>query len=690
MGVAHHRVRPVDLAAVQEQMPDAVYSTKNFNLNYLSAGKAGAPPTDADYLRHATYKGKKHAGHPRFVTDLGDFLEDARSWLPDVKMQVSEVWFDRYEVFVIPVPDFGESKLGGPMIITSDLSVYGAPPPTLSYDMRRTCVHELIHVAQDDTLSNLQDFTLGLRWWIESTAEHLSLKLMRTRAGQPNPSPHFYTSRCPTLPATGMDGSTTLQPYAYAKLFDLMADRGVDTADLIKAVSARWNINEKALDEEIRSRTQGPGLFDYHAAFAGDYFYDNAWTGNMTGAGALNAVYATSTRDMFSRITTRSRGSLVARFYGETLIKEPAVVSKIYPFSAAALPEERETRLVVQVEAPPGAKNISVFFAEQRGNLPLADKPGPPTTLYPLPVATRMSTRRMASPLKKDTDINRVVVTVNHGSFATGDAPIIVRRWLLMAPSWVRSYRQTDGTYEVTWHPAEIKSSGDGSAFKGYHVYRRKVGATEFPMKPVNQVPMTDEFYIDTPPSRASGSTPFGSRTRPATSASRRPSTPVPTRSSASGRASSSSSTGRFRLATRLARSEIEKMGAGNEAGVEGFISTIHGMTMGIDALLQFGIPVTAEVQPHRGKYKLTIVSVLWMPVEEEEEDELILDRLGQSTIGMLPKTPRGNALLLSVNKPDRVHHKYFDTIENDPDVGTMRFGLEIDFKRKDPKPPKR
>ena len=131
-------------------------------------------------------------------------------------------------------------------------------------------------------------------------------------------------------------------------------------------------------------------------------------------------------------------------------------------------------------------------------------------------------------------------------------------------------------------------------------------------------------------------------------------------------------------------------MGAGNEAGVEGFISTIHGMTMGIDALLQFGIPVTAEVQPHRGKYKLTIVSVLWMPVEEEEEDELILDRLGQSTIGMLPKTPRGNALLLSVNKPDRVHHKYFDTIENDPDVGTMRFGLEIDFKRKDPKPPKR
>ena len=113
----------------------------------------------------------------------------------------------------------------------------------------------------------------------------------------------------------------------------------------------------------------------------------------------------------------------------------------------------------------------------------------------------------------------------------------------------------------------------------------------------------------------------------------------------------------------------------------------IRGMTMGIDALLQFGIPVTCEVQPHRRKYKLTIVSVLGKPVDDE--DELVLDRLGHSTIGMLPKTPRGNAPLLSVNKPDRVHHKYFDTIDNDPDIGTMRFGLEIDFKRKDPKPPK-
>jgi hypothetical protein len=277
-----------------------------------------------------------------------------------------------------------------------------------------------------------------------------------------------------------------------------------------------------------------------------------------------------------------------------------------------------------------------------------------------------------------------MTVVVNHGSFSSGKAPIIVRRWLLMAPAWVKPYRQTDGTYEVTWHPAEIKSSGNGYAFKGYHVYRRKVGATEFPQKPVNLVPITDEFFIDTPPSQG-----FWEYTVRVEDSAGNFGEPAPVETGPDrfigvweGRLKLIDGS-ISELATRMARSEIGKMGAGNETGVEGMISMIRGMTMGIDALLQFGIPVTCEVQPHRGKYKLKIVSVLWMPVEEEEE--LILDRLGHSTIGMLPKTPQGNALLLSVNKPDRVYHTYYDTIENDPDIGTMRFGLEIDFTRKKP-----
>ena len=134
--------------------------------------------------------------------------------------------------------------------------------------MRRTCLHELIHVAQDEWLTIPQMFTH--RWWIETTAEHLSVELMKTRGGQPILKSYFYTSkkRGLHLPTVGLDGAEAIQPYAYARLFDSMKDKGVNTVDVVKAVNERWFITEKALDEEIQSRSKGPGLFDFHAAFA--------------------------------------------------------------------------------------------------------------------------------------------------------------------------------------------------------------------------------------------------------------------------------------------------------------------------------------------------------------------------------------------------------------------------------------
>ena len=70
---------------------------------------------DAEYLKRTTYRGKKHAGHPLYVTDLGDFLEETRAWLPDIKMKVPEVWFDKWEVFVVPDPGLlAPRTLAGP------------------------------------------------------------------------------------------------------------------------------------------------------------------------------------------------------------------------------------------------------------------------------------------------------------------------------------------------------------------------------------------------------------------------------------------------------------------------------------------------------------------------------------------------------------------------------------------------
>ena len=98
---------------------------------------------------------------------------------------------------------------------------------------------------------------------------------------------------------------------------------------------------------------------------------------------------------------------------------------------------------------------------------------------------------------------------------------------------------------------------------------------------------------------------------------------------------------------------------------------------------------MTFEVRSNRGKYILKAVKVLGKPVEDGEE--LVLDRLGRSTIGALPVTPQGQAVLLSLSSKDkeRISQEYHGAIENDPDVGTMHFGLKVDFKRISSKPTK-
>jgi hypothetical protein len=468
-----------------------------------------------------------------------------------------------------------------------------------------------------------------------------------------------------------------------------MKDRDVNTVDVIKAVNSRWVINEKALDEEVRKSALIRGLADYHDTFAHEYYHANAWTGSMSGLGMVGAVYgAQSTR--FTRITTVTRGSYVAKFYDETQIKEPAIVAKLYPFRAANLPAQRETRLVVQVEAPQGADETGVYVAEQRGNPPFTGKPGPFTGHYARPVTTVMSSKRMAAPLIEDTDIDRVTVTVTHGSFASGDSPITVRRWLLMAPAWVQSFRLQDGTYEITWHPAEIKTAGDGYAFKGYHVYRRAFGTTEFSEIPINQAPVAGEFFIDTPPS-ADVFWDYTVRVEDMAGNIGQPAPldtgPDPFVGTWEGKLKLLDGS-IAELATRMIRSEISKAGGGDEAGLDAAIATVRGVLSGIDLLFKIGVPVTFEVRLDRGKYKLKITHVLKRPVEDGEE--LVLDRLGRTTIGALPVTPQGQPVLLSLSSKDkeRINQEYHGAIENDPDVGTMHFGLKVDFKRTSSKPP--
>lgn len=680
---------------------DRTYRTKNFAIHYISAGTDidAAPPPDAEYTAATTYSGTKDPSHPRYITDLGVFLEEGRSWLPEIHLEVAEPWVTRWDVFAVQLNgSFGESGLGGPVLIDNDLRSRRTDPlpANLEYEMRRTAVHELIHVAQDAHLSNLGVSWYGRKWWMESTAEYLSVRLTTRKMGISDPKPYYYIEDNVACPAIGWDaGATTadrtrypnknwpMHWYSYARLMDWMASKGLDVPLALSKIGEAGAFTEKEIDAKLRAMPPGLGLVEYHATFARELYHANLWTRSITGGGAVGTVLIQQRNRGFTDLARRVGPASEIVAYAETELKDHPVVSSLYPFHAFTLPPEREARLVVQVEAPPGANDTWVFAAGLRGNPPYRGKPTPFLTYQPRPLSTIVSTERVSAPRTRKTlnDFDRMSVIVTHGSFAVGDAPIAIRRWLLMAPAWVRFVRLDDGAYAVSWHQAELATASDGAAFKGYHLYRRRYGERDFPSDPLNVRPMTGEYHVDRPPSEG-----FWEYTVRVRDIADNLSEPAPL--DADGDPFAGTWEGKMRLlhgsiaelATRALRAEIAKAGpqAGG-GGAEALIAGVRGSFAAIDLLFRLGIPVTFEVQPERGGYILRVVEVLGSPVDDG--DELELDRLGRHTIGKLPTTPQGSPVLLSLTAKDRLKRRFSDTLD-DPDIGRMRFTLQVDFTR--------
>lgn len=686
---------------------DRTYRTKNFAIHYISPGadRAATPPyDDVEYTGAASAAGARSRDFPRYITDLGVFLEEGRSWLPEVKLEVAEPWVSRWDVFVVPLAGaFGESGLGGPVVIDNDMRFGGADdfPDHLEYEMRRTVVHELIHVAQDDQLSNLGVWWYGRKWWMESTAEYLSVLLTTRKMGIKDPKPYYYIKDNVACPSIGWDGGATttdqqrytgknwpMHWYSYARLLDWMAGKGLDVPAALSTIGAAGAFTEAGIDGILRGLPPGLGLVEYHATFARELYHANLWQGHISGADTVGTVLLQQRRRDFALLAERVGQVNQLVVYKQALLEDAPVVSALYPFLAVDLPADREARLVVQVEAPAGADDTWVFAAGLQGNPPYRGRPTPFTTHRPRPLATIVSPARLAAPIARADDIDRFSVIVTHGSFDVGAAPITIRRWLLMAPVWVQFARRNAGGYVVGWHEAELKTAGDGAAFKGYHVYRRRFGASDWPSVPLNAAPVTDELYLDTPADDG-----FYEYTVRVRDVADNLSEPAPL--DADGDPFVGIWSGRLalvegsiaELATRKLRAELAK--AGPEVGAGGapaMLAALESSLTAIDLMLRLGIPMTLEVRAEHGAYTLRPVAVLGKPLDEA--DELPLDRLGRYTIGKLPTTPQGDPVLLSLTAADTIERRFSDTLD-DPELGRMRFTLKIDFKRSDREPPR-
>lgn len=669
---------------------DLTYKTKNFAIHYSSPLQPERePPLDADYHPHTTFQGKRDPVHARYITDLGVFLEEGRSWLPEVHMKVGEAWVDRWDVFVIPLAGaFGATFLGGPLLIDNDMrfgTETGFPQP-LEWVMRRTCVHELIHIAQDAYMSNLGVSYHRQKWWMESTADYLSNVLMEAKKGVLDPLPLYYIRTEPALPAVGWDGGHDIAWYAHARFLKWMESYGLDVPKAIFAVNRAGDFTEAGIDRVLRSQPPGRSLQQYHMSFARAFYHDNLWSGEVTGLTAAAEVLPAQV-NAFTRLATPVGGTLQLSVYGEASLAEDPVVARLFPFNASRLPGARQARLAVQVEAPPGAVDIHVASSELRGNPVFSGSPSSISMERAQPLVNLVSSERMASTPRAPTDIDWMPVIVSHGSFATGNAPITVRRWLLMAPVHVQFARRDDGRYAVSWHEAELKTAGDGKAFRGYHVYRRRYGDTEFPSSPLNTVPITDESYVDVPP--GGGFFEYTVRVRDVAG---NLSEPAPL--DVGGDPFVGTWEGKLalvegslsELAMRKINAELAKAGPGGDvSGVGAATAAIRGSLAGLELFLRIGVPMKAEIRARGGSYGLRVVEVLGRPVAAP--DELPLDRLGRYTLGKLPVTPQGSPIILSLSASDEIR-RVFEGDLDEPDLGRMRLALKVAFKRVDRTPP--
>jgi hypothetical protein len=679
---------------------DATFKTKNFAIHYISYAKdrSGAPLEDHLYLAATTSKARKVSEHPLYIVDLGTYLEEGRAWLPEIHHQVAEPWVDRWDVFVLPLVDsFGITGLGGPVILDNDMRFAADEVVSshLEFEMRRTAVHELIHVAQDDYFNMVGHYWYGLmahglnkhgiKWWMESTAEYLSTDLVTRKMGIEDPKPYYYISQDLACPALGWDSNSngTNHWYSNAKLLQSMAEKGLDVPLAIRKINEDGHPDEASVNRVLQTLSPRLNLTDYHTLFAREFYHENFFGEKLTGRGTANRIVMLQRQPQFAYLTEEVEGRHVLRPFAETTIADPPVVSKLFPFRASRVPQEREARLVVQVEVPPGANDIVVHAVGLPSMPPYRGQPKPMQTYRPAPSVTFMSPGVMAADTSKPDHFELFNVILTHGSFATDDAPITIRRWLLMAPVWVASGPTSLGGIGVSWHESELKAAGDGAAFAGYNVYRRPYGMTNFPEEPLNPQPITDEFYLDT----TAGTGLFDYTVRVVDIAGNlSEAAPVgPAKDPFVGTWS-----GRMRLvegslaelAARVLRAEISAAGpvsGGDAAAVEGLLATVRAGVGFVDMMLRFGLPMTVEIRRDRSAYIMKPLTVLGRPVEDD--DELRLDRLGLYTLGRLPTTPQGNAVILSLSDWDRIKRTFRDTFD-DPELGTMRFGMSIDFTR--------
>ena len=671
------------LAKLLTSEVDSTYKTKSFAIHYRSKSP-GTVPSDKVY---PGARGRPSGRHPLFVQDIGTYLEEARTNFPRIGINLPPPDFLRWDVFLLPLSEWGSSGLGGPILLDNDFKEDGKFPARHDYLMRVTSAHELIHVAQDQffNISNAP----GFRWWIEMTAEYLSARLLAD-LGHPNPAWGYYMNDYPGLLATPIDKADGLKPYAYARFLELMADRGVDVKAAVGAINSTANPNLIDLDYALREAGGRRQLREHLLAFAHKVYHESFWTEEIVSADGLKDLLAGQSRRTYMLTRQTTPENLTIFPAAQTTVRLGAHSSRLLHFFAEAAPSRREARLVVAVSVPGGTLGHRADIAQMTTGTdpPYPGAPPPLATLRLQSGAERsFVSRRVAAPAEQEGDVNRVALILSNLANDRDGGPVTIGRWLLMAPESAAFERQDDESYKVTWPAVELEQPGVGRSacseepFAGYNVYRREWSQKSFPKRPLNAQPVLQQSYVDRPPKSASG------WAYTVTVVDRLGNESAPAPLDPEGDPFEGTWKGRLRLVdgevsdlvARAIASEIR-----GDPGAAKVVSTVRQMLRGFDLAFRLGIPVTFEVAMKGGAYVATPRQVYGQPVQDPEPIKLV--RSGRHTLGIYPKGQKRPVAMLRLHRQNEIQQTFSGSF-NDPDIGPFALALAVNLEREPPKP---
>ncbi len=229
-----------------------LYTTDRFHITYFGPKIFGE--TSAFFPKTTGWSGSGTAGNPEvpaYIEDLGKALEVALTYhTTKIKTPEGNLLFEdpthensSFPDGVIPVkvtklPDKGDSRLGGPVRISSQLKDW--------HEMKAVAAHELIHVLADQHYTGVG--ARMNRWFFEAMAE-----LWATRAAgyTPRECVDYFSKRLDHYLKVSLDASDEDSYYAAGDLLAwIEEDVGAPVAAGTVALDDWWDVN--GLDKVLK------------------------------------------------------------------------------------------------------------------------------------------------------------------------------------------------------------------------------------------------------------------------------------------------------------------------------------------------------------------------------------------------------------------------------------------------------